>query len=389
MLKLQNWSGINNVLPPERLGEKDLVVAMNVDIGLSGEVSRRGGYDVAAEGCHKNVWQAKGFMLATTEGALVAISPGGAEAVLHPALGGARVWYCNFPDGRTAFSNGAIRGITDGATTTEWGVPVPNSVGALSPVAGALGPGEYRYVITYVRLTDGLEGGGEWSLPVQLDQGGLLLMNLPQRAGFKINVYLTGANGTSAHLAGDTLTSSFSYLGANDALVVPYATDNMRPAPAGRCLAFWRGRALVAQGKVLCASRPHGWETFDPLRDFKQFTDDITLVVPVTDGIYVGTRSELAFLSGTEFDKLTYELSIDGPVVLGSGAPVPGDKIVLGKDREQGSAMLCIAAGMIVAGFDGGQVTRLTAGRYSTEATEVAATFREVDGVPQYIAVVQ
>ena len=43
----------------------------------------------------------------------------------------------------------------------------------------------------------------------------------------------------------------------------------------------------------------------------------------------------------------------------------------------------------LVAGFAGGQVVRLTEGRYQTSATEVCATFREIDGVPQYMAVPQ
>jgi len=51
--------------------------------------------------------------------------------------------------------------------------------------------------------------------------------------------------------------------------------------------------------------------------------------------------------------------------------------------------MLCIAGGEIVAGFAGGQTTSLTANRYRCDAREVSATFREVDGVPQYLAVPQ
>jgi hypothetical protein len=51
--------------------------------------------------------------------------------------------------------------------------------------------------------------------------------------------------------------------------------------------------------------------------------------------------------------------------------------------------MVCIAGGEIVAGFSGGQTSRLAANRYQTTATEVCATFREVGGIPQYMAVPQ
>ena len=48
-----------------------------------------------------------------------------------------------------------------------------------------------------------------------------------------------------------------------------------------------------------------------------------------------------------------------GRVVLGSGVSVPGKSI------------------------------KLTEGKYVTSATEVAATFREINGVPQYLAIPQ
>ena len=43
-MKFTNFTGINNVQPSERLGESDLAQAVNVDVGLSGEVARRQGF---------------------------------------------------------------------------------------------------------------------------------------------------------------------------------------------------------------------------------------------------------------------------------------------------------------------------------------------------------
>ena len=128
-------------------------------------------------------------------------------------------------------------------------------------------------------------------------------------------------------------------------------------------------------------------ESFDYLRDFKQFTSPITLIQPVDDGVYVGTTTELVFMAGSEFDKMTYRQVLAGPVVLGSGVQVPGDLI---RSGQPGTAMLCIADGVICAGFNGGNLARLTEGRYQTDATEVAATFRMLPGrIPQYLAIPQ
>lgn len=391
MLSFKKFSGINNVLPPQRLDDSALTVALDVDIDLSGSLARRAGYTELSPTCHKNLHQADGFLLSTVDGGdLVAMdSAGDARVLLYPSLGPSRVWYCNLPDGRTTFSNGLINGITDGKTATTWGVPVPAGVGALTPVEGGLSPGNYQWQLTYVRLSDGLEGGPADSSPVPVHSGGVLLTGLPVRDGYKINVYLTGCNGEQAFLAGSTLTSSFRYVGKNDALVLPCRTDQLQPAPAGTVSAFWRGRVLVAAGPVLYASRPNGWEFFDFRRDFKQFSAPITLVQPVDGGVFVGTHKELAFLAGTRFDELTYARVLDGPVVLGSGVSVRGELVQRGQGTGQGMAMVCIAARGLVAGFSDGGIVCMTEGVYATDTTEVAATFRVIDGTPQYLAVPQ
>lgn len=397
MLKFSSFSGINNVLPNHRLvpeprtGVTPLAAATNVDIGLTGEIRRRRGYSEVSNTCHKNLWQALGFMLATVaSGDLVAIAPNGTVTPLYFSLGPSRVWYCNLPDGRTAWSNGLICGITDGLTSQPWGVQLPTSMGAAAASAGGLFAGDYRYQLTYTRVSDGLESGATVSSGITLPNGaGISLSGLPTLTGHLINVYLTGHNGEGAFLAGTTATSTFSYTGDNAALVLPLRTDVMSPAPAGRLLAFWRGRVLTADGSVLYASCTNQHELFDFRRDFKQFSADITLVQPVENGIFIGTTKELAFLVGNEFDKLAFNIVVDGAVVLGSGVPVQGELIRRGEGGGSGVAMVCIAARSLVAGFSDGGVVRMTEGRYTTDVTEVAATFRKVDGVPQYLAIPQ
>ena len=253
MLTFDKFTGINNVLPTERLQPGELVTARNVDIGLSGEVRRRAGYTVVDPTCHKNLWQGDGFMLATANGDLKKV--GG--ATLYPSLGVDRVWYCNLPDGRTTFSNGLISGVTDGVTATAWGVPIPSGLGSVTPIAGDLFSGDYQYQITYVRLADGLEGGPLYSNPVSLPDGGFFVSGLPTLAGHKINVYLTSHNAGEGYLAGSTTGGTFSFIGSNEQLVLPCRTNNLEPAPVGTVTNFWRGRVLVAEGNTLWASKTH------------------------------------------------------------------------------------------------------------------------------------
>lgn len=385
MLTFKAFTGINNVLPPERMKGSDLVGATDVDIGLTGEITRRAGFAEVSPLCHKNLHQAAGFMLATTGSELVAIHPGGARHVIHPAIGHARVWYCNLPDGRTTYSNGLIHGITDGLTGLDRSVPAPASLGAPDAAFGKLFPGQYRYHLTHLRLHDGAESPAASSLPVSID-GGLRLDGLPVLDGHATQVYLSGQDGEGAYLAGATTTGTFEFSGPNAALASPCRTLGAQPFPVGTITAFWRGRVLVAAGNVLWASRPSAPHLAD-WRDFKPFPAEITAVQPVRDGIYVGTAQDLVFLAGETWEQLTYNAMETGPVVLGSGVSAPGERIQLGEGRGKGPAMLCIAGGEVVAGFSGGVTASLTGDRYKADVTEVSATFREVGGVPQYIAV--
>ena len=152
---------------------------------------------------------------------------------------------------------------------------------------------------------------------------------------------------------------------------------------------MWRGRVLVADGSTLWASKNGQYELFDRRRDFKQFSANITAIVPVDNGVYVGTDEELAYLDGVEFDKLVYRQVVNGPVVLGSGVQVNGERVMLGDGSGKGKAIICIADRQIVAGFNDGVLSRMTQGRYETDVQEVCATFREVNGIPQYVAVPQ
>ncbi|WP_395026266.1 hypothetical protein [Comamonas odontotermitis] len=388
MLTFSDFTGINNLQPEHRLTGKDLIAAENVDIGLTGEITRRGGFALADEACHKNLHQAQGYMLATCGSVLTAIWPDGTRHVIHPALGSDRVWYCDLPDGRTTYTNGLIHGVTDGRTGLERSVPVPESLGLPDTAFGQLHPGDYRYYLSYVRISDRLEGPAISSAPVAVAQGGLRLGGLPVLFGYSINVYLSGKDGEGAYLAGSTTGSSFEYGGNNASLVLPCRTLGAEPFPVGTITAFWRGRVLVAKGNVLWASRPSVTHLSD-WRDFKQLAGKITAIQPVDDGIYVGTDQDLIFLSGTTWDQLAHQTTKRGPVVLGSGVAVRGDRLKFGDGVGTGMGMVCIAGGEIVAGFNGGQTSSLTANRYRTTVKEVCATWREVDGIPQYVAVPQ
>lgn len=385
MLTFDKFTGINNVLPPERLKKTELTEAMNVDVGASLELRRRAGYVQLSDVCHKNLHQGDGFMLATADGDLIAVDGG----TIYPGLGVDRVWYCNLPNGETAFSNGLINGVTDGTAYKEWGVSPPSSVGAAFDVPGQMDAGEYRYTLIYKRLSDDQESGSSAETSVTVTLGGVSIVGLPQQAGHDILIYLTPPNGGEFFYAGSTSTDSFNFVGKTSALISPLRTRFLTPPPVGTLLVMWRNRALIVRGAELWATLPHHLHLCDSSKDFKQFTAAITGVVGVADGLYVGTEDALYFLSGTEFDKLVLTKVADSGVALGSMVPVDGEYIRRGDAVGSGRAVICLCGGYVVAGFASGQVDVTTNQRYKHDASEVAATFRVIDGYPQYIAIPQ
>lgn len=389
MITFKKFTGINNVLLQHEMKASDLTQANNVDVDREGRVRRREGYALVSAGARGNLFEAGDLVLTTVPDGSLMARRGAVEAAVHPAVGPARLWYASLPDQTVLFSNGLVAGVTDGATSWDLGVPVPQSSGSFMSIPGALDPGRYQWATTYVRLSDGQEGGTSDGGVADVVDGGLLLSGLPLREGHKTVVYLTRANGSELFLAGETHGPALSFTSPAADLVLPCRTQFMTPLPVGTLCAFWRGRVLVATGAVLAASRPDQWGLHDPSKDVKQFTAPITLIQPVSDGIYVGTEHELAFLSGTDFDGLAYTRSLAGGVVLGSGVTVPGEKILDGGEagKGRGDAMVCIAGGYICAGKAGGAVEVMTEGRYRVEGvTEVVAAFRETRGTPQYLA---
>lgn len=387
MLTFSGFTGINNQAPEHRLGKTDLLQAVNVDIGNTGDVMRRSGYVLQAQGCYSNLHQASAYLLAVCDGQLVALHDSGARFVIHPALGTDRVWYCDLPDGRCTYSNGLIHGVTDGFADHARSVVAPVSLGFADPAFGALTPGTYRYHLTHRRLSDGMESPAVSSEPVELLQGGLRLDGLRVLDGHELLVYLSTPDGTGAYLAGSATSATYEYGGNNSQLVLPCRTLGAVAFPVGTVTAFWRGRVLVAlPGGLLAASRPMAPHLAD-WSDFKQFQGEITAIQPVSDGVYVGTTQDLIFLSGTQWDQLAYVPTKRGAVVLGSGVEAPGNQLKYGDGTGQGLAMVCIAGGEVVAGFGGGQTQGLTEERYRTTVREVSAAWRDLHGIPQYMAV--
>jgi hypothetical protein len=84
----------------------------------------------------------------------------------------------------------------------------------------------------------------------------------------------------------------------------------------------YKGRIYLADGKTLWVTELYRYHIVNRTRGFIQFEHNITLVMAVDDGLYVGTEGGLYFLKGTfgAFQLSTINADF---VVPGSGQVVP------------------------------------------------------------------
>ena len=372
---MKQFLGINNVADPTRLKDGELLTAVNVDIGSTGDLSSRKGSTTLRAGAAHSVYEAPFGLLAVIDSDLVLLDTAGALLrVVYPSLGHTRCWYATLTDGRVAFSNGLIHGLTTAADTAEWGI--------LPPVDHGEGiPGSTPYQITYVRQSDGLEGPPIYGPPIDTTQA---IIGLPTKAGHDINIYFA-PYGEAMFLAGSTGTDSYTHSGAP--LGAQWVGAGLAPPPVGKLLHPWLSRVLIAEGKTLWATRPLQPELIDLTRDFIQFADDITLIYGTNSGVFVGTTAGVQWLDGTVFGDLKNQPIATGYVTLGSAVEFPlaylNEKVRPG-GILQGS--LCLVDGVVHLIHGTGQITPLTAQRYRAARTEVHATVRMRDGVMQYLA---
>jgi hypothetical protein len=82
----------------------------------------------------------------------------------------------------------------------------------------------------------------------------------------------------------------------------------------GQAIAHYRGRLYVAQGKVMWTSDVKPLYRTDLRHGFKQFPDNVRVIAPTTDGLYVGTEKACYFLGGLNPLKMSQVKISDGPV---------------------------------------------------------------------------
>lgn len=166
----------------------------------------------------------------------------------------------------------------------------------------------------------------------------------------------------------------------------------LRAPPRATAMGHYKGRIYLAAGPVLWATELYNYEAVDATRNFMPFEDDITMVAPVGDGIYIGTTRDLQFIQGTLADGLERRTIFSYGVVPGSLVQVPYSRVDPrardGRPMPEGEGPVFLTAGGVCLGLENGDVFNLTQGRVVfPEAVSAAALYREDQGANAYVAV--
>jgi hypothetical protein len=161
--------------------------------------------------------------------------------------------------------------------------------------------------------------------------------------------------------------------------------------PKARCIAYYKGRIYLAAGKTLWATELFRYHYVDRTKGFMQFEHEITLVMAVADGLYVGTMGGLYFIQGI-LGSFRLQQITSGAVLFGSGVEVPSQLVhpqARQQDMPASTAAVMMTADGVLAGMDSGVVFNLTQTRVLLPAgVSAAGLFRQDQGANSYVATV-
>lgn len=164
--------------------------------------------------------------------------------------------------------------------------------------------------------------------------------------------------------------------------------------PLATALTYFNSRIYLANQHTLWATEPFLYNFVDKTKDYRFFESKITVLGAVTDGVYVGTESDVWFLGGRNYHQMARSQVLDVGAIPGTLIQAPAELVhpQLRVNPEQplnvGPSVVFMTQNGIIAGLDGGQVFNLTEARFLfPRAASGAAIFRRQDGVNQYISV--
>ena len=258
-----------------------------------------------------------------------------------------------------------------------WGVNLPPTP-SVSVVDGDLPPGVY--LLAYTQVVNGQMSGNGPLLELRIEglARGIQLNNLP--AGGQ--AWITHGGGGKLFLArlnGNRITRQ-----APEVQVLP--TFGVQPPPGFTHFQYAFGRIWGAHGKKLCFSDPNFYGWFKA-KNYLPFLEDLVMVAPVEDGLFVSSRAGTWFLRGTEpkemVSKRVGNRAVPGTLTY---AQVEGGGYEISRKLSQLPTPIWMTSKGFVVGTNNGHLVHLTEARLKIVGrTQGASLTFSRDGIPRVI----
>jgi hypothetical protein len=161
--------------------------------------------------------------------------------------------------------------------------------------------------------------------------------------------------------------------------------------PRATCLASYSGRIYLAVGKTLWATELYQYNVVDRTENYMQFEEEITVVMAVADGLFIGTKGGLHFIQGT-LGKFKLNEIDDKAVLFGSGQYLPAQLIhpnAGGGNVPTDVAAVVMSNAGVIACFSGGTAFNLTQDKMLfPEGVSAASLFRQDQGANAFVVAV-
>lgn len=323
-------AGIDKLSNETSLQKNTWRTAMNVDIDRSGQAAVRDGFTRILTGAdYHSTWYAvqRGWLLAGKGSTLVRVDPLTATETTLINVGNASPFSYTEYNGNlyVVCSTGLYYVPSSSSSVRRCGAPQPDAPSATPSANGGLAPGKYAVSIS---LTDDLWEESPTSSEVLVDLptgGGIQLSSLPIAAGYRVNIYVTPANGDILYHYASPPASFATHLVSANPSGAQCTTQFLAPFQGGRFVRWHNGRLYVVNGDTLYYSdafRPH-LTRLD--HNFVQFSGAISFVEAVQGGIYVGDDRGVWFLDGGDPTKFVLKRTSGCLAVRGSSAIVPSE----------------------------------------------------------------
>ena len=368
--------GMNNKQSDHSLPEGSARNLVNCDLDISGKARRRKGSTRVYSGlglkggysCPVGVFFIEGQSLRE-------LNTDNTSSSLYENLTGSTYAYSYF-NGITYFSDNATNIKIKEGVAIPWGLPIPVTP-IMSEISGSYGPGVYLAAYSWVD-EDGLESGASSVGKITLaNNAGIAFNVLPGLVpgAVTLRIYLSTPNGKVLYHVADTTNSSYAIMAGSYDSGSALELLHVGPPPLGNIMAIYNGRMYISTGKVVYYSEPYSFDHFRS-GSFLQFPFEVTIMEPVTGGIFFASNKDTNFYSGNPEDGFNVIPKFNYGGLYGSSKRIPNSDEVIWMSQRG-----------LIRGSANGECTNIQEQNVATESgTSGATLIREHDGFRQVIA---